>query len=268
MHEVLDRLYEERPGGSALPRPSSLDSWLERGRQLVAEVASERSLGEHPAERALRRRVEGLLRRFLTEEATRETAGFEPWLLEAKFGDEEDSERPALDIDGWRLHGAIDRVDRDTNGRALVIDYKLTGSVTPRQKLEEQAKLQLQLYMVAVAEQWGAVPVGGLYHPLRGTSARRPRGAVLIDAGEELASYRLSSTDLVNPEDFEELLSDARKRASKIVSRMRRGDIRRDPGPRRGLRNHDICPSYCDFSPICRRDRAPEEEETDEEEER
>ena len=126
------------------------------------------------------RRVERLLERFLAEEAERETGGFEPWLLEAGFGEEEDSERPALELDGWGLHGAIDRVDRAPDGRALVIDYKLSGSVTPREKFEEQAKLQLPLYLLAVAEHWGAEPVGGLYHPLRGTSIaaparRRPR---------------------------------------------------------------------------------------------
>ena len=48
---------------------------------------------------------------------------------------------------------------------------------------------------------------------------------------------------------------------------MRRGDIRRDPGPRRGLRGHDVCPTFCDFAPICRRDRAPEEPSEDEEQE-
>ena len=42
---------------------------------------------------------------------------------------------------------------------------------------------------------------------------------------------------------------------------MRAGEIRRDPGPRRGLRGHDICPPFCDFAPICRRDRAPQFEE-------
>jgi hypothetical protein len=42
---------------------------------------------------------------------------------------------------------------------------------------------------------------------------------------------------------------------------MRRGDIRRDPGPRRGLRGHDVCPAFCEFAPICRRDRAPAEDE-------
>jgi len=259
MHAALERLYRERPGGDPLPRPGSLGAWRERGRELVAEIAAERGLGEHPAERAILRRVEALLERFLAEESERETGGFEPWLLEAGFGEEEGSERPALEVDDWALHGAIDRVDRDSRGQALVIDYKLAGAVTPREKLEEEAKLQLQLYMVAVAEQWGAQPVGGLYHPLRGTSSRRPRGVVLDEAGEEPAGYRLSRTDLADRDGFEALLADARRRAGEIVARMRRGDIRRDPGPRPGLRDHGVCPRFCDFAPICRRDRAPVE---------
>jgi len=260
MHAVLDRLYRQRPGGDPLPRPGSLDLWLERGREVVEEVASERRLlGGHPTQRAIVRRVEGLLARFLTEEAERET-GFEPWLLEARFGDEGSSARPALEVDSWRLHGAIDRVDSDGNGHALVIDYKLAAEVTPLNKLEEDAKLQLQLYLIAVAEHWGAEPIGGLYLPLRGTSARRPRGAVLDEAAGSLAPYGLSRTDLTDREGFEELLADARRRAAEIVTRMRRGDVRRDPGPRRGLRRHDVCPFFCEFAPICRRDRAPSSE--------
>jgi len=258
MHAVLERLYAERPGGDPLPRPASLGAWIERGRELLGSAAAERELGGHPAERAIVRRVEGLLERFLAEESGRES-GFEPWLLEARFGEEDGSERPALEIDGWRLHGAIDRVDRDRSGRALVIDYKLSGSVTARQKLEEEAKLQLQLYLVAVAELWGEEPVGGLYHPLRGTSSRRPRGVVLEEAADRLGSYGLSRTDLVDREGFEAALDEARRRAGEIVGRMRRGEIRRDPGPRRGLRGHGICPPFCDFAPICRRDRAPVE---------
>jgi RecB family exonuclease len=257
MHATLDRLYRERPGGDPLPRPGSLDAWTARGRELVAAVAAERELGEHPAERAIVRRVERLLARFLAEESRRETGGFEPWLLEATFGEHEDSERPVLEVDGWGLHGAIDRVDRAPDGRTLVLDYKLAGSVTPRDKLEEKAKLQLQLYLIAVAEHWGGEPVGGLYHPLKGTSERRPRGAVFDEAAQDLASYGLVRTDLVDAAGLDELLADARRRAGAIVARMRRGDIRRDPGPREGLRGHDTCPTFCDFAPICRRDRAP-----------
>ncbi len=267
MHEALDRLYKEAPGGQALPLSASLGAWIDRGDQLVVEIAAERALGKHPAERAMVRRVRGLLARFLAEEAERGDCGFEPWRMEAKFGDEEGTERPALELDGWKLHGAIDRIDRSPGGGALVIDYKLASKVTPRQKLEEEAKLQLQLYLVAVAELWSARPVGGLYHPLRQTSERRARGVVLDEVAEDLAPYGLASTDVADREEFEEVLADARRRAAEIVARMRRGDIRRDPGPRAGLSGHDVCPPFCDFAPICRRDRAPVEADEEESEE-
>lgn len=265
VHAALCALYEERPAGEALPRPATLGAWIARGRELVAEIAAERGLGEHPTERAMLSRVEGLLARFLADEAGRDEGGFEPWLLEAAFSEAEEAEMPALEIDGWRLHGAVDRVDRTPDGRALVLDYKLSGKVTSREKLEEEAKLQLQLYMVAVAELWGVEPVGGLYHPLRGTSERRPRGLVREDAAAELDGYSLSRTDKAAPEEFEELLADARRRAGEIVARMRAGEVDRDPGPRPGLRNHGVCPPFCDLAPICRRDRAPVEPTGDEE---
>jgi RecB family exonuclease len=268
MHEALDRLYRERPGGDPLPRPGSLAAWQGRGRELVAEVVAERELGTHPAERAMARRVERLLERFLAEEAERETGGFEPWLLEARFGEHPDAERPVLDLGGWGLHGAVDRVDRAGDGRAVVIDYKLAGQVTPREKFEERAKLQLPLYLLAVAEHWGARPVGALYHPLRGTSTRRPRGVVSSEVAEDLAGYNLYSGDVVDPEGLEELLEESRRRAGAIVARMRGGEIRRDPGPRPGLRGHDVCPPYCTFASICRRDRSPRYEQDDEGDER
>jgi ATP-dependent helicase/DNAse subunit B len=267
VHRALHSLYEERPGGDPIPRPGSLTAWTTRSRELVGEIATASGLGSHPAERAMLARVEGLLARFLKEEAQRQMAGFEPWLLEAGFSESDEIEQPALAIDGWRLHGAIDRVDRARDGRALVIDYKLSSRVSPRVKLEEEAKLQLQLYLIAVAELWGAEIVGGLYHPLRATSERRPRGLVLEGAAADLAGYGLSKTDRVDREDFEQLLADARRRAGAIVARMRTGQIDRDPGPREGLRDHGICPAFCDFAPICRRDRAPVEPLGDEEEE-
>jgi ATP-dependent helicase/DNAse subunit B len=268
VHAALFSLYEERPGGDTLPRPASLAAWIARSRELVSEIAAAKGLGEHPTERAMLARIEGLLARFLAEEASRETAGFEPWLLEAGFSESEEVEQPTLEIDGWRLHGAIDRVDRATDGRALVLDYKLSSRVSPRVKLEEEAKLQLQLYLIAVAELWDAEIIGGLYHPLRATAERRPRGLVLEEAAGELGGYGLAKTDLVEREEFEQLLADARRRAGEIVARMRAGRIDRDPGPREGLRDHGICPAFCDFAPICRRDRAPVEPADDEEDER
>lgn len=268
MHSVLERLYGERPGGERLPRPASLPLWEARGRQLVGEECTARELGVQPAERAMARRVERLLIRFLGEEAERDPGSFQPWLLEARFGAGEESERPVLEIDGWGLHGAIDRVDRAPDGTALVLDYKLSSSVTPRQKFEEKAKLQLQLYLLAVAKHWGAEVIGGLYHPLRATSVRRPRGMVLDQAAGELSAYRLYDRDVVDEDEFEQGLDEARERAGEIVRRMRSGEIRRDPGPRKGLRDHDVCPTFCEFAPICRRERAPISDEDFEAEER
>ncbi len=268
MHAALYDLYKERPEGDPLPRPASLGAWIARGHELVDAIAAAKELGEHPAERAMLARIKGLLSRFLAEESRRETGGFEPWLLEAGFSESDEVEQPVLELDGWRLHGAIDRVDRAPDGRALVLDYKLSSRVSAREKLEEEAKLQLQLYLIAVAELWGTEIVGGLYHPLRATSERRPRGLVLEDAAAELDGYRLSKTDKVSEEEFEELLADARRRAGAIVARMRSGQIGRDPGPRPGLRDHGVCPPFCDFAPICRRDRAPVEPLDDEGDER
>ncbi|HVY77521.1 MAG TPA: PD-(D/E)XK nuclease family protein [Solirubrobacterales bacterium] len=265
MHEAIYRLYEERPGGDALPRPGSLPAWVERGRALVADIAAERGLDAHPAERAMLRRVEGLLGRFLAEEAERDDR-FRPWLLEAGFGEGDEAARGPLQLGEWGLHGAIDRVDRDGDGRALVIDYKLASSVTPLSKLEEEAKLQLQLYMLAVEQLWGAAAVGGVYYPLRGSSQRRPRGVVLEEAAKALASHGVYSTDTVDGERLDAVLGEARERADRIVARMRGGDIRRDPGPRPGLRDHDVCPQFCDLAPICRRDRAPAEPVDEDEE--
>jgi RecB family exonuclease len=257
LHAVLERLYRERTAGDALPRPASLPAWRSRALELLREVAAEREVGDHPAERTMMRQAERLLERFLADEARRDTGGFEPWLLEATFGADEKAGRPVLEIEDWALHGAIDRIDRGPDGRTLVIDYKLSGRVAPSDKFEEKAKLQLPLYLLA-AELWGGEPVGGIYHPLRGTSERRPRGAVLDEVGPALASYRLYKGDLVDREGLQKLLAETRRRAAEIVARIRSGDIRRDPGPRAGLRGHDICPPFCQFAPICRRDRAPE----------
>ncbi|HEY0278718.1 MAG TPA: PD-(D/E)XK nuclease family protein, partial [Solirubrobacterales bacterium] len=256
-HSVVERLYGERPGGDALPRPGSLPLWTERARALLSEQLAEREVGDHPAERAMARRVERLLERFLGEEAARDTGGFEPWLLEARFGIGEEAERPALDLGGWGLHGAIDRIDRAADGRAFVHDYKLSANVTPANKFEEKAKLQLPLYLLAAQTHWGAEPVGGVYHPLRGTSNRRPRGLVAKSSAGDLAGYGLVRSDVIDDDDLETVMDETRERGGAIVSRIRAGDIRRDPGPRAPIKGHDQCPTWCSFAPICRRDRAP-----------
>ncbi len=269
MHEALDRLFSERPGGDPLPRPETLAAWTERGRELLAEIVAERELGDHPAERAMARRVERLLERFLAEEAERDPGGFEPWLLEARFGEHPDAERPVLDLGGWGLHGAVDRVDRASDGRAVVIDYKLASQVTPRDKFEERAKLQLPLYLLAVAEHWGGEPAGALYHPLRGTSLAPPARGRLHrrPPGTSPATTSIPTT-WSSPRSWRSCWRTLAAAVARSSPGCGPAMIRRDPGPRQGLRGHDVCPAWCTFAPICRRDRAPRWEQDEEGEER
>jgi PD-(D/E)XK nuclease superfamily protein len=265
MHKALERLYGEAPGTDALPRPDDVDRWIARGREIVDEVTAE--LSDHPADRAMRRRLERLLVAFLRREAERVNPRLRPALLEAGFGDEEGTAKPSLRIGDWALHGRIDRVDRG-GGVGLAYDYKLAREVTPFAKFLQEGKLQLPLYLLALRELWEIDVVGGLYQPLRPTSNARPRGLVRADdGGELLADLSLYDSDLLSGEDFEAALVDAAGRATQAVARMRGGAIDRDPGPPEGVKGHGQCPRFCGFAPICRRERAPFVVPEDEEEE-
>ena len=128
MHGALEALYRERPGGDPVPRPGSLDAWLERGAELArgAGGASWGSPGESPAERAIRRRIELLLAAFLRREAARDPVLLSPQLLEATFGNAAGDEKPALDLGGWLLHGRSTGSTSTPAGRpGLVHDYKV-----------------------------------------------------------------------------------------------------------------------------------------------
>ena len=260
VHSVLETLYRERPGGEPLPRPESLPLWTERGTELVAEAVQEAGLSpSHPADLAIRRRVERLLAAFLGREAER-PAVLEPALLEASFGDGEEDERPPLDLGGWLLHGRIDRVDTGA-GAALLHDYKMAREVKGQKKFTDEGLLQLPLYMLALRELWGLDVAGGLYQPLRATSDPRGRG-LARDAESEgaLAGISLVRTDVVDDDRFEEVLEQTKGWAGELVARTRAGAIARNPIGGK-------CPKFCTYAPICRRERGviaepdPEEEE-------
>lgn len=255
MHKTLERLYRDPPGDGPLPRPADLERWVARGREIAAEECG--ALTDDPADRAIRRRIERLLVAYLRREAAREGPRLRPSLLEAGFGDEEGTEKPALRIGDWALHGAIDRVDVG-DGLALAIDYKLAREVTPVAKFVEKGTLQLPLYLLALRDLWQLDVAGGVYQPLRPTSDPRARGLVRKEAAEHaLADVELVRTDLLESDDFEAALQDAADRATAAVARMRSGDVTRDPGPPAGVSGHQQCPRYCGFAPICRRERAP-----------
>jgi len=248
-----------------VPRPETLDAWLERALKLSAELAAEAGLGGHePRGRLARTRIDALIRGFLEREAASGSRlRPDPGLLEASFGETEGDQRPPLELEGLRLHGKIDRVDLTPDGEAgLVRDYKVSVKVASRKQLTEQGKLQIQLYALALDRLWDRRPLGGLYEPLASNGDRRGRGLLLADETDgALAGLDSLRGDRASREDFERALVDAEQEAGRLAGSMRKGRVTRDP-------RDDECPPWCTFAGICRRQRAARTDIEDRDEER
>ncbi len=265
VHEVLERLYASPPSDAPSPSPADVGDWTAAAADLVRTVAGERGWDLAQSQARIRiARFDAVLARFLRRDAEA-TASMQPdpKLLEAAFGRGDDDGFPAADLDGFSLHGRIDRIDVSADGRALIRDYKLSSKVIAGKKLVEEGKLQMPLYLLA-ARGFGLDPIGGLYSPLAASREDRPRGLLNKDFKGSLipAETRFHyGTDFLAPDAFEEILEDARSRAGEIVAGMRGGVVTRDP---RG----GECPSWCAMAPICRIERgaAVEDPEAEEDE--
>ena len=77
-----------------------------------------------------------------------------------------------LDIDGIKLRGFIDRVDKLESGGLAIIDYKTNKELFTAAYLADD--LQLTTYQMAAEQMWG-LPVESLtlYHLRSNTACRR-----------------------------------------------------------------------------------------------
>jgi len=65
-------------------------------------------------------------------------------------------QRFLIDVDGVRVSGVIDRMDRAADGSYEIIDYKTSRRLPPRKYVEND--LQLSIYYLAAYEVWGILP--------------------------------------------------------------------------------------------------------------
>ena len=130
-------------------------------------------------------------------EAYRKGGGFEatPEFLEQPF---------TVDVDGWRLRGVIDRVDRAESGWRI-LDYK-TGRPVTRGKRD----LQVALYAMGAAS------------------------ALNVDSsGLELGVVYLASGETILLERPDALVAEARKQGAEVAERVKAGRFEAKPDRRR-----------------------------------
>lgn len=249
MHEALEQVFAELDGPVT---PASLPRAREILDRLLGELArGERGLvalgvgrPEVVREGALRA-IEADLRRYLRHEA-RTGGDWRPVALELRFGFGDDERSlPPLELGGGeqrvRFRGAIDRVDADGSGRAVIRDYKSGGARTehPVARWPADRQLQVALYLIVVRELLGLQPAGGFYQPLRGEDLRA-RG--MFVKGTDVGALTVPS-DARDPDEFATELEDAAARAVTLAAALRSGVL--TPCPQTCSRDGCAFPGIC-----------------------
>ena len=247
MHAALERVIGELGGPLT---PASLDqarAILDRVLpELEADPAVRLGVGRPDVVRAgALRAIEADLRRYLEHEA-RNSGPWRPLNLELRFGfDDREDSLPALELgeagERVRIRGAIDRVDVDGTGRAIIRDYK-SGSPRPGYSAARWVadhQLQVALYLIVVRELTGLEPAAGFYQPLRGDDLR-PRGMFLTGADIGLAAV---NRDAREPEAFAAALDEAAGLAVELAAALRSGGL--TPCPRTCTRDGCAFPGIC-----------------------
>lgn len=155
LHEALRRFHAQ-----PVPVAPSVDKLL----GFLDEAWDPAVYRSDQEERAYRSHAREVLTSYHRDNAPRFRV---PVALEQRF---------RIDVDGVKVSGVIDRMDRHADGSYEIIDYKTSRRLPPRRFVESD--LQLSIYYLAAWEVWGILPSRlTLYFLLPGqpmTVARRP----------------------------------------------------------------------------------------------
>lgn len=225
-HQVLEDALQTHTGAAPQPLAPG-DAAALRG--LVQAALRRRApavrISANPDRvRAILRRLEADLVRYV-EAAALAGSVYAPAHFELAFGPGTDREAVPLADGALTLAGRIDRVDVAPGGTALLYDYK-GATAQGRGKWRAEGRLQLALYMLALGHLLDLRAIGGLYQPLGGREAQKPRG--VIAAGED-PGLRCVATDRADPDELEALLDDALAAALRAVGELREGRLEARP---------------------------------------
>jgi len=230
-HRILELVYSESMINHTDPL-EILDSVAARVFESAPEMFGFRPSALWEVEKS--QRLEKLRKSLQALEAER--GAWQPIAFEKKFGIQ-GTPHLELKLSGGkiRLHGVIDRVDRNPNGEIRVIDYKTGSSHLGRPDLQKGLRLQLPIYGMAAQDalQLGEV-VDGFYWKINDACA---------------SSLQLSNFESEHGKGIEKAYQVTKDYISKYVARIQEGSFMPEP-------HNTVCPSYCPASQWCWRYRA------------
>jgi len=243
LHAVLEHFFRKLTGVSIRITISNLDKILDLLDKSCTAVflASPQRYGIRPG--VLWRYEQEELRRMVRVlvswecEQNGENARYSPYLQEAGFGFSKNGP-PPLDIKSgsieYRLHGLIDRLDRDAAGNLRVLDYKSGSVAYSKADMEKGLALQTALYALAAEKFWleeGAIVAESHYWHIPSREA----------------SGNLDFQGTVRESDLAE---SAISQAALNVERVRAGVF--PSAPAKPGAGSMLCRGNCDYSSICR----------------
>ena len=246
LHAILEQLYAELVRAGIPVTIASQDAIMEHLTQICREVflGAPQRYGFRPGslwayeQKELKRQLEVFLRWECAEND--QLSRFWPYKQEEKFGLRGSALPPLVleDVDGRqvRVHGVIDRVDRDEAGNLRVVDYKSGSSTYSATDIEQGLAFQTALYALAVEPHLlpGAKVVESCYLHI---PLRKASGTVQFE--EEVGEN--------------ETVQAAVAMALAFIRFIQRGEFPSLPGkPGWGSLG---CRQYCDFSGLCRLSR-------------
>ena len=230
LHAILENVYQR------VSDPADTDAVLTVLPQVAAEVfqAAPAQFGFRPNALWAKQKNElgAVLAQTIRNLADKQAAWSPAW-HEKSFGD------PPLEIDTpagrVRMHGRIDRVDRDADGNLCVIDYKTGASHLEPRALGEGERLQLPIYALGVerALRLGKVVDGFYWAILKGKA-----GALL------LAKFKFKDAAGNEYVGLDGAVALTLAHIGNAVANIRAGNFAPQP-PRGG------CPDYCVARTIC-----------------
>lgn len=152
----------------------------------------------------------------ITKEDAEILQGFIPRFVEWEFMEE------PVDMGGFLLRGRVDRIDVDSENRAVITDYKRSSGARAAE-IESKGKIQLPLYMAAVSTRLELEVIGGLYRGLRKKSTRG-----LVRKGE-IEDSGITQRDALELGSFENIMETALELARAAADGIRRSHIARGP---------------------------------------